>query len=173
MNKRRRRGLVLGILSAVVLLGVLAVGLGTQRAYAADGGSEYTTTADMSDEARAAVGGDVKVTVNAPNGALPEGAELCAKLLSDDADTQAVADELDKAEVSYDGFTALDVYFTDADGNEVEPSEAVDVRFELPQGALGDDVDASTLAVQHLAENDKGGGREGRDRGPDRRCRQG
>ena len=118
-----------------------------------DAGMEYKVKValDASDDAKTGV-----VTVTAPEGALPEGAELHAKLLSDDADTKAVADELDKAKVSYDGFTALDVCFTDADGNEVEPTEAVDVRFELPQGALGDDVDASTLAVQHLAENDEG-----------------
>ena len=120
---------------------------------AVDAGTEYKVKVALnaSDDAETGI-----VTVTAPEGALPEGATLNASLVQGDKDTKAVADELDKAEVSYDGFTALDVHFTDADGNEVEPTEAVDVKLELPQGALGDDVDASTLAVRHLAEDDKG-----------------
>ena len=102
----------------------------------------------------AAVENGVKVFVDAPEGALPEGAELRAELVESEKDTQAVADELEKADVAYDGFLALDVYFADADGNEVEPSEPVDVRFELPEGALPEG--AEDLAVHHLAEAEDG-----------------
>lgn len=133
---------VLGTTAAVVLalFGVNA------NAAAAD------NTSAMGYEATTESG--VKVFVDAPEGALPEGAELRAELVESEDDTQAVADELEKAEVSYDGFLALDVYFADADGKEVEPAEPVDVRFELPEGALPEG--AEDLAVHHLAEAENG-----------------
>lgn len=96
----------------------------------------------------------VKVSVGAPQGALPDGAALHVDPVTSDEDVQAVTDELDEAEVSYDGFAAFDVYFTDADGNEVEPTEAVSVRFELPEGAVPEG--AEDLAVHHLAEAEDG-----------------
>ena len=133
---------VLGTTAAVVLalFGVNA------SAAAADG------TSAMGYEAATESG--VKVFVDAPEGALPEDAKLHAELVESEKDNQAVADELEKADVSYDGFLALDVYFADADGNEVEPVEPVDVRFELPEGALPED--AGDLAVHHLAEAEDG-----------------
>lgn len=105
---------------------------------------------------------DVTVSVSAPEGALPENVTLTASLVGsseDDADDQAVADvasELDKAEVEYDGFVALDISFVDADGNKVEPLQPVSVNFTLPAELLPEDVDASTLEVQHLEENAAG-----------------
>ena len=96
----------------------------------------------------------VKVSVGAPQGALPDGATLHVDPVTSDEDVQAVTDELDAAAVSYDGFAAFDVYFTDADGNEVEPTEAVSVRFELPEGAVPEG--AEDLAVHHLAEAEDG-----------------
>ena len=133
---------VLGTTAAVVLalFGVNA------SAAAADG------TSAMGYEAATESG--VKVFVDAPEGALPEDAKLHAELVESEKDNQAVADELEKAEVAYDGFLALDVYFADADGNEVEPTKPVDVRFELPEGALPED--AVDLAVHHLAEAEDG-----------------
>lgn len=96
----------------------------------------------------------VKVSVSAPQGALPDGAALHVDPVTSDEDIQAVTDELDAAAVSYDGFAAFDVYFTDADGNEVEPTEAVSVRFELPEGAVPEG--AEDLAIHHLAEAEDG-----------------
>ena len=96
----------------------------------------------------------VKVSVGAPQGALPDGATLHVDPVTSDEDVQAVTDELDEAEVSYDGFAAFDVYFTDADGNEIEPTEAVSVRFELPEGSVPEG--AEDLAVHHLAEAEDG-----------------
>lgn len=96
----------------------------------------------------------VKVSVGAPQGALPDGAALHVDPVTSDEDVQAVTDELAEAEVSYDGFAAFDVYFTDADGNEVEPTEAVSVRFELPEGSVPEG--AEDLAVHHLAEAEDG-----------------
>lgn len=96
----------------------------------------------------------VKVSVGASQGALPDGATLHVDPVTSDEDVQAVTDELDEAEVSYDGFAAFDVYFTDADGNEIEPTEAVSVRFELPEGSVPEG--AEDLAVHHLAEAEDG-----------------
>ena len=107
-------------------------------------------------------GTDVTVQVGVPEGALPEDAKLTTALVGsseDAADDQAVSDvasELDKAEVEYDGFVALDISFVDADGNKVEPLQPVSVNFTLPAELLPEDVDASTLEVQHLEENAAG-----------------
>lgn len=107
-------------------------------------------------------GTDVTVQVDVPAGALPEDAELITALVGsseDAADDQAVADvaaELDAADVEYDGFVALDISFVDADGNKVEPLQPVSVNFTLPAELLPEDVDASTLEVQHLEENAAG-----------------
>lgn len=107
-------------------------------------------------------GTEVVVNVSAPEGALPEDVTLTASLVGsseDNADDQAVADvaaELDDADVEYDGFVALDISFVDADGNKVEPLQPVNVNFTLPAELLPEDVDASTLEVQHLKENEAG-----------------
>lgn len=104
-------------------------------------------------------GTEVVVNVSAPEGALPEDVTLTAFLVGsseDNADDQAVADvaaELDDADVEYDGFVALDISFVDADGNKVEPLQPVSVNFTLPAELLPEDVDASTLEVQHLKED--------------------
>ena len=140
-----------------ILKGALALGIGAAVvAGALSGANTDAMAADAAFGANyeAAAENGVKVLVDAPKGALPEGAELHAELVVSEKDTQAVADELDKAEVSYDGFLALDVFFADADGNEVEPAEAVDVRFELPEGALPEG--AENLAVHHLSEAEDG-----------------
>ena len=104
----------------------------------------------------------IVVTVEAPEGALPENAVLHAELIGQDADgteaTDAVAAELDNAGLSYDGFVALDIYFTaGADSREeVEPAEPVSVRFTLPEGLLPEEADTDSLTVQHLAEDENG-----------------
>ena len=143
----RDRGLLRRVLTGVAGVGLVALLVGVTgpsmvRTVYAEGsdGTSYEVTTDQ----------DIKVTVDAPDGALPQDAKLNATLVDSAEDTQAVADELKNAEVSYDGFLALDVNFTDANGNEVEPSQPVDVRFELPQGTLPDDAEG--LAVHHLAE---------------------
>ena len=63
----------------------------------------YTAHAKSSDKTAKSADDLPVVTVDAPEGALPEGAELHAELVESEKDTQAVADELEKAEVSYDG----------------------------------------------------------------------
>lgn len=114
---------------------------------------EFETTVESS---------DVTVSVSAPEGALPEDVILTASLVGsseDNADDQAVADveaKLNDAGVEYDGFVALDISFVDADGNKVEPLQPVSVNFTLPAELLPEDVDASTLEVQHLEENAAG-----------------
>ena len=134
-----------------------AVSVGTDKGTQTDAGMTYKVQAKS--EAKVEKSADASaelpvVTVDAPEGALPEGAELHAELVESEKDNQAVADELEKADVTYDGFLALDVFFVDADGNEVEPTQPVDVRFELPKGAVPEG--AEDLAVHHLAEAEDG-----------------
>lgn len=114
--------------------------------------SAYTATVPASDVADGA-DGDIVVTVDAPAGAFDKPVELHAAAL-DDAESEDAASQLDEAKVGYDGFVALDVYFTDAEGNEIEPSGEVSVRFELPAGLVPDG--AENLSVQHLAEDESG-----------------
>lgn len=118
-----------------------------------DGSATYTATVPMADDGES--GDGVVVTATVPAGAFSTDVTLNASLVTGD-DAAAVADQLDGADVDYDGFVALDVHFADADGNEVEPAQAVDVSFQAPQSALGDDVDASSISVQHFVEDGDG-----------------
>lgn len=149
MKVRRRTALRRIVsLAAVMVVATLAVMGVTSTVAMAAGAMASATSYEATTE------DGVKVSVGAPQGALPDGATLHVDPVTSDEDVQAVTDELDGAEVSYDGFAAFDVYFTDADGNEVEPTEAVSVRFELPEGAVPEG--AEDLAVHHLAEAEDG-----------------
>lgn len=125
-----------------------------------DGAEQPTDAAAVSMPAQSfeqTLDNGITVAVEAPEGALPQGVTLNAAMLDTDSeDARQVAAQLDEAGVSYDGFVALDVSFTDASGAELEPALPVTVRFELPEGLLPEDVDTASLAVQHLAEDDTG-----------------
>jgi len=125
-----------------------------------DGAEQPTDAAAVSMPAQSfeqTLDNGITVAVEAPEGALPQGVTLNAAMLDTDSeDARQAAAQLDEAGVSYDGFVALDVSFTDASGAEVEPALPVTVRFELPEGLLPEDVDTASLTVQHLAEDDTG-----------------
>ena len=115
-------------------------------------GTEYTAALESD-------GQTLNVIVTAPDGAFAEGVEpqLSVTMLSDEDKLDAVASELDNAQVQYDGFTALDITFTDKiTGEEIEPAQQVSVRIELPQAIVDSGIDLSTLAVQHLEEDADG-----------------
>lgn len=173
MSRRKKQGMLGAVIAvaALVLVFQLALGMDPTTVFADDSGlAETQTVADDATNGEDAGSTDasaqslspvqsfevtaensVVVKVDAPEGALPEGVELHADVVSE---TEDVASELDNAGVSYDGFVALDVYFTNADGTEVEPAQAVDVRFELPSGLVPED--AESVSVQHLAEDETG-----------------
>lgn len=117
-----------------------------------DGSVEYTAALETD-------GQTLNVIVTAPDGAFAEGVEpqLSVTMLTAEDELNAVADKLDTAEVQYDGFAALDITFTDeATGEEVEPVKSVAVRIELPQAIVDSGIDLTTLAVQHLEEDENG-----------------
>lgn len=149
MKVRRRTALRRIVsLAAVMVVATLAVmGVTSTVALAAD-------EAESMSHYEATTAEGIKVMVDAPEGALPEDATLNASLISDEGEKDSVASELDDAAVAYDGFMALDVSFTNAAGEEIEPSAAVNVRFEVPQGMLPEG--AADLSVHHLAENEDG-----------------
>lgn len=180
MSRRKKQGMLGAVIAvaALVLVFQLALGMDPTTVFADDSGLTETQTVDdaaasqddvatSGEEAGSAdasaqslspaqsfevtADNNVVVKVDAPEGALPEGVELHADVVTE---TEDVASELDNAGVSYDGFVALDVYFTNADGTEVEPAQAVDVRFELPSGLVPED--AESVSVQHLAEDETG-----------------
>ena len=180
MSRRKKQGMLGAVIAvaALVLVFQLALGMDPTTVFADDSGLTETQTVDdaAASQDDVATSGEeagsvdasaqspspaqsfevtadnnVVVKVDAPEGALPEGVELHADVVTE---TEDVASELDNAGVSYDGFVALDVYFTSADGTEVEPAQAVDVRFELPSGLVPED--AESVSVQHLAEDETG-----------------
>lgn len=117
-----------------------------------DGSVEYTAALEADGET-------MNVIVTAPEGAFAEGVQpkLSVTMLTAEDELNAVAGELDTAEVQYDGFAALDITFTDeATGEEVEPVKSVTVRIELPQTIVDSGIDLTTLAVQHLEEDENG-----------------
>lgn len=117
-----------------------------------DGSVEYTAALETD-------GQTMNVVVTAPEGSFAEDVqpELSVTMLTAEDELNAVADKLDTAEVQYDGFTALDITFTDkATGEEIEPVQQVSVRIELPQAIVDSGIDLNTLAVQHLEEDADG-----------------
>ena len=111
---------------------------------------EYTVTADVT----GAQG--VTVTVKVPANTLPEGVNLVAEMLAEDTQAHADAEAaLADAEVQYDGMIAMDIRFEDAEGNEVEPANEVEVSIDA-QALLPEDADPETVAVQHLKEDETG-----------------
>lgn len=117
-----------------------------------DGSVEYTAALETDDQT-------LNVIVTAPDGAFAEGVEpqLSVTMLTAEDELNDVANKLTDAEVQYDGFAALDITFTDeATGEEVEPVKSVTVRIELPQTIVDSSIDLTTLAVQHLEEDENG-----------------
>lgn len=117
-----------------------------------DGSVKYTAALETD-------GQTMNVVVTAPEGAFEEDVqpELSVTMLTAEDELNAVADKLDTADVQYDGFAALDITFTDkTTGEEVEPVKSVAVRIELPQAIVDSGIDLSTLAVQHLEEDENG-----------------
>lgn len=105
----------------------------------------------------------VTVYVYAPENAFPEGTVLnirpvvqaAAPLSLDAAETadtsaedvaQAVADAMQAEEVDPMSMVAFDITFTDAEGNELQPTEAVSVQFDV--AASSDLITEETGALQ-------------------------
>lgn len=110
----------------------------------------YTVTADVTDAQ------GVTVTVKVPANTLPEGVNLVAEMLAENTQAHADAEAaLAEAEVQYDGMIAMDIRFEDAEGNEVEPANEVEVSIDA-QALLPEDADPETVAVQHLKEDENG-----------------
>ena len=98
----------------------------------------------------------VTVTVKVPANTLPEDVNLVAEMLAEDTQAHADAEAaLADAEVQYDGMIAMDIRFEDAEGNEVEPANEVEVSIDA-QALLPEDADPETVAVQHLKEDETG-----------------
>ena len=98
----------------------------------------------------------VTVTVKVPANTLPEDVNLVAEMLAEDTQAHADAEAaLAEAEVQYDGMIAMDIRFEDAQGNEVEPANEVEVSIDA-QALLPEDADPETVAVQHLKEDATG-----------------
>lgn len=98
----------------------------------------------------------VTVTVKVPANTLPEDVNLVAEMLAEDTQAHADAEAaLADAQVQYDGMVAMDIRFEDAQGNEVEPANEVEVSIDA-QALLPEDADPETVAVQHLKEDETG-----------------
>ena len=104
-------------------------------------------------------GQTVNVLVDVPEGAFAEGVTpvLHAEAVTGEDADQAAETVADQTGAAFDGMMVLDVYFTDGDNTEeIEPALPVSVRFELPEAIVDSGIDLSTLAVQHLVEDEAG-----------------
>lgn len=92
------------------------------------------------------------VTVNAGADAqIPEGSSVVVKELTEEDEAYQQAKE--QVQVSdEDGFAALDISILNAEGNEIEPTAAVEVEIQMSQ--LPENVDADTaITVNHIDES--------------------
>ena len=98
---------------------------------------EQTLTVTADDGAR--------VTVKAPEGALPKGAKVTAKVVTVTSEMQkAVEDAAGEKAVKI--LKAYDVTITDAEGNEIQPDESVKVTIQNAN------VEGENLSVYHMSE---------------------
>lgn len=108
------------------------------------------------------------VTAYAPEGAFGQDVQLFAEVLSEDSEEYAQAKEnLDKAENApeYTGMAAMDIRFVDAAAEDPAQAEEIEPDAEMgqvfvkidAQALIPEDVDESTLAVQHHAKVSDGG----------------
>ncbi len=96
--------------------------------------------------------GYIHVEVTAPAEALPDGAELVVERFSRDSDEYKEAAEAIGHDLEDTNMAALDISFM-ADGEKVEPTEAVKVSIDVSD-ILPADADVSSLEVQHLIETE-------------------
>lgn len=88
------------------------------------------------------------VYVDAPEGALPEGATMKVKSVKPKTIRDAVDEALAReAAGEVDSIQAVDIAFLDVDGNEIEPAQAVAVTFTSPKIAQAADADNKPLVV--------------------------
>ncbi|MDO5418345.1 MAG: hypothetical protein Q4F29_14195, partial [Lachnospiraceae bacterium] len=104
---------------------------------------------------------NVIVHASAEEGVLPRNAKIQVKeLKEDDQETAAQFQDakaaLDAEGTTYDGMMALDIFFVDKDGEEIEPNGEVQVSIEMKPEALPEGVNPETVEVHHLAETDTG-----------------
>lgn len=108
------------------------------------------------------------VTAYAPEGAFGQDVQLFAEVLSEDSEEYAQAKEnLDKAENApeYTGMAAMDIRFVDAAAEDPAQAEEIEPDAEMgqvfvkidAQALIPENVDESTLAVQHHAKTTDGG----------------
>lgn len=108
------------------------------------------------------------VTAYAPEGAFGQDVQLFAEVLPEDSEEYAQAKEnLDKAENApeYTGMAAMDIRFVDAAAEDPAQAEEIEPDAEMgqvfvkidAQALIPEDVDESTLAVQHHAKVSDGG----------------
>lgn len=112
---------------------------------------------------------DKGITVNAvaPNGSLPDGAVLLVTPVDENTESynrieKKLDEKADSESYNVAGFLAYDIAFTDADGNEIEPSSGnVKVSFSYEQGAIPDAVKDNAaqnaqIKVLHFVEDESG-----------------
>ncbi len=102
---------------------------------------------------------DYTVTASYDRNVLPRGVKLVAVELDEEKKAEAGA-VLDENAIAYDSFVALDVYFVDENGEEVEPEEGkVQVQIALNTSLYGEaakneaaTVNPESISVLHFKE---------------------
>lgn len=95
----------------------------------------------------------IKIKASTKKEGLPDGTVLVARRINETQTLEKISDELDKNGVDHDGYIALDISFNNADGEEIEPTEAVQIIFELEEAEIPNNVDTNTVSIQHFDES--------------------
>ncbi len=70
----------------------------------------------------------------------------------EDEEEAALSDILQQNARSFDGLKSFDIHFLSENGDETEPQDSVDVTIALKPGVLPEDVDADSMTVCHISE---------------------
>jgi LPXTG-motif cell wall-anchored protein/uncharacterized repeat protein (TIGR02543 family) len=133
---------------------------------AADDAAQTSAPSDQAAATLTATQDGYQVTVDyGEEAGIAEGSTLSVKEYAQDSDEyqtakQKVIDAKKAAGEQVDedtlGFAAFDISILDKDGNKVEPADGSEVSVKLTANNLPDQVDASTLQVQHIKDNASG-----------------
>lgn len=98
----------------------------------------------------------VTVEVSADEGVLPSDAHLFVAEIKSHAGKQTAENALGNTDIEYDDYMVLDIQIRNGQAEEIEPDGNVRVNIMMDAARLPEDADASTLEIQHLAENANG-----------------
>ncbi len=138
--------------------GSVETGSNAARSGGSGGGSSVITADEVESAANAkkasvvyeGYSDGITVSVEVPEGALPEGTDLVVERYATGSDEFVDAAEAIGREADDENMAAVDIHF-ELDGEEVEPSEEVTVSIDVSD-ILPEEADPASIVVTHLEE---------------------